>query len=520
MGGFEFEHQGTTTYLVYTFEEEEQIDTMNLGMLTNNHITGFADTLYQQVDNIRQVKYNVTAKVSLSQFFAGMVNKKRTLSVFLNIVNALQEAEDYMITPESILFNLEYIFVNVANCETAFICMPVLGQEREIPQLDIFFKQIVFQAQFDQTENCDYVAQILNFLNAGQEFSLEAFKEVLNKQLQGNSGAKTAPEPVIQKPKKAEEKTITPVFHSVEQTGMQGNPVINHQPVFQQDTSQNVQKNLQTRVNDVGVISIPGRRDDSQGMQIPGNKAISQPNVQEKPGNAEKPMSTLYLLQHYSKKNAAIYKEQKVARKAEKRGKKKKESAVQENFVVPGAPSMPPAYTETAAVREEETRIQPVIQMERTQTQSEYPRAESQNPAGYVQQPAAQAGSSSNFGATTVLAAAGAGNTVMLNESEIQQASLPFLIRIKNNEKIPLNKPVFRIGKERSYVDYFVGDNPAVSRSHANIINRDGRYFITDTNSTNHTYVNGIMIQSNVEVELTQGAGIRLGNEEFEFHII
>ena len=80
-----------------------------------------------------------------------------------------------------------------------------------------------------------------------------------------------------------------------------------------------------------------------------------------------------------------------------------------------------------------------------------------------------------------------------------------------------MNKPIFRIGKEKSYVDYFVGDNTAVSRSHANIITREGKYYIVDTNSTNHTYVNGEMIQSNVETPLTHGTKIRLANEEFEF---
>ena len=84
---------------------------------------------------------------------------------------------------------------------------------------------------------------------------------------------------------------------------------------------------------------------------------------------------------------------------------------------------------------------------------------------------------------------------------------------------IDLNKPVFRIGKEKSYVDYFIGDNSAISRSHANVISREGQYFITDTNSTNHTYVNGNMIQSNVEVQLADGDKIRLANEDFTFSI-
>ena len=124
-----------------------------------------------------------------------------------------------------------------------------------------------------------------------------------------------------------------------------------------------------------------------------------------------------------------------------------------------------------------------------------------------------------NFGETTVLGGETLGETTVLGTVGPTQIVKPHLIRTKNNEQIPVNKPVFRIGKERSYVDYFVGDNPAVSRSHANIIARDGVYFIMDTNSTNHTYVNGGMIESNSEVKISHGTKIRLANEEFEFRL-
>ena len=112
------------------------------------------------------------------------------------------------------------------------------------------------------------------------------------------------------------------------------------------------------------------------------------------------------------------------------------------------------------------------------------------------------------MGETTVLG----GNTETVKHE-------PHLIRTKNNEKIPLNKPVFRIGKERSYVDYFIGDNTAISRSHANIVDHNGEFFVVDTNSTNHTYVNGGMIQSGVETKLSHGTKIRLANEDFEFRL-
>ena len=94
-----------------------------------------------------------------------------------------------------------------------------------------------------------------------------------------------------------------------------------------------------------------------------------------------------------------------------------------------------------------------------------------------------------NFGETTVLNKGNIGETTVLNAAAQQQQKqiAPHLIRAKNNEKISVNKPVFRIGKERSYVDYFIGDNTAISRSHANIVTRDGAYYLVDTNSTNHS---------------------------------
>ena len=68
-------------------------------------------------------------------------------------------------------------------------------------------------------------------------------------------------------------------------------------------------------------------------------------------------------------------------------------------------------------------------------------------------------------------------------------------------------------------MDYFIGDNTAISRSHANIVNHNGEFFVVDTNSTNHTYVNGGMIHSNEEVKLSHGTVIRLANEDFEFKL-
>lgn len=94
------------------------------------------------------------------------------------------------------------------------------------------------------------------------------------------------------------------------------------------------------------------------------------------------------------------------------------------------------------------------------------------------------------------------------------------LLRILTNERIVISKPVFRIGKEPTYSDYRVTNNDKVSRSHADIIQKDNRYFIRDLNSKNGTYINRQRIPTQQEIEIFDGNHITLANEEFEFNIL
>lgn len=106
--------------------------------------------------------------------------------------------------------------------------------------------------------------------------------------------------------------------------------------------------------------------------------------------------------------------------------------------------------------------------------------------------------------------------TMLLTDAN--KVRFPTLFRVLTEEKISINKPVFRLGKEKSYVDYFISNNNAVSRSHADIITRGKKYFILDLNSKNHTYINDQIVPVQCETELHDGDHIKLGNEEFIFN--
>lgn len=75
------------------------------------------------------------------------------------------------------------------------------------------------------------------------------------------------------------------------------------------------------------------------------------------------------------------------------------------------------------------------------------------------------------------------------------------------------------MGKADQGVDFKITDNKSVSRRHAYITNINGVYYLRDNNSTNHTYLNGEMLYSNIEVVIPDNSTIQLSNEEFFFKI-
>lgn len=94
---------------------------------------------------------------------------------------------------------------------------------------------------------------------------------------------------------------------------------------------------------------------------------------------------------------------------------------------------------------------------------------------------------------------------------------LPFLVRKSTKEKILINRDVFKIGKEKSFVDYYV-ENDAVSRAHADIIRRKDNFYVVDQDSLNHTFLEGRQIPARQYVRLESGQSFVLANEEFTFY--
>ena len=110
------------------------------------------------------------------------------------------------------------------------------------------------------------------------------------------------------------------------------------------------------------------------------------------------------------------------------------------------------------------------------------------------------------------------GHTAMLATSENYNNPVPYLVRVKTNELIPILHKEFMVGKSIN-CDYQISDNRKVSRKHVIFRISNGECYVRDNDSTNHTFINGQLIQPGVEIMLSNDDYIRLGDEEFRYWV-
>jgi len=524
---FAYENQGINTYLVYTVPAEETIDTMSLGMITNNRIPGFAPAVFTQMDSTKYIKYNVSGKISADQVFDGIVNRKRLLGIFGGIVDAMLCAEEFMLDINAIPMDLQCIFTDVTTCETNVICLPVICGRTHPIDPKAFFKNVMFNTRFDQGEDCDYVAKIIYYLNSNSEFSLVDFKQVLEGLAEDAGTPKAAAIKVEEKP----ERQSVPEINTRPEPVMVSRPVPQTAPqtVSEENAHQTAAPVNVPPVQQVNVPPITG-----SAIPVPTVAVQPQPAREEKTKSwGERRREKAEAKRQKAEEKAAEKEAKKAARKAGKKAgkaqvkaeKKPASAMAAPGFAVPGqeTPVPTPASATSAAAQTVSPVSQPVavVAAEPILTIPTIPSAPQQVSVSAVQQTAVPRATEfgADFGDTDYFSDDADSETVIMSAAMPGQQLAPHLLRRKNNERVPLSKPIFRLGRDCDFNDYAIVDNKYIGHSHCHIITRDGEYFVLDDNSKNHTMVNATIIPSGVEVKIAHGDIVCLADEEFEFKL-
>lgn len=102
------------------------------------------------------------------------------------------------------------------------------------------------------------------------------------------------------------------------------------------------------------------------------------------------------------------------------------------------------------------------------------------------------------------------GNTVFFDERRTEEYKL-YAIDKKNKRHIELKQFPYTVGKMAGCVDYVLEDD-SVSRIHARFDKQGDKVLMTDMNSTNGTFKNGLRMQPQETVEIEPGDEIRFGS--------
>ena len=101
-------------------------------------------------------------------------------------------------------------------------------------------------------------------------------------------------------------------------------------------------------------------------------------------------------------------------------------------------------------------------------------------------------------------------------EAHRKEEAVYYLRRNKTGEMYRLDQDICRIGK-RENADFDLSDNPSVSRRHAVLVRRNGKWYLRDSGSLNRTFVNGKRLEFETDVEIHPGDRLRFADEQVMF---
>lgn len=435
------------------------------------------------------VEYTGPIGISLEQRLKKEVTKRDFLFIIEHIVVALQKLRSNNFPIYNFNTDPQYIFINETTKELQFLYIP-LAQPQQGTDILQLFNFIIYQARPAAEKDMDYISRFTYFFNSVKPFDVDKIEQfvyqedrsvvnTIKKYNAGQSGFMTSDHghyhDHIEKQKQAADAEATNLLAVTQQNN--GAPA--------QGNSYRAGNTYETG-NAYGVSG----SEDATGILFENSSYRQQQNINVQPvfnntevciaNNAEEATGLLTEVHGFGNERGPAYAPE---------SSDFPQSNMFNNEEATGLLNEPMAiYSQ-----------QPITDAYQQQVTT---------PAFY--------GQSSGFDdeATSLLID---NNALPNHTAPTPGGNYPELVRVLTQEKVTVNKPVFRIGKERSYVDYFVSNNGAVSRSHADIITRGASYFVMDLNSKNKTYINNQPLTPHVEAPIKNGDSLRLGNEEFLF---
>ena len=486
------------TVIEYQIQQGEMMDGLVLKQCKEGTLSGILPMGAAYEDGHNYMYAYVDDRESMDQALKDVVTRKQILVSFENIVSAMAQMEEKGINLNYVVLDTRYIYQK-EQAGVEIICMPgKLAAELDTDMITAFFRNILANAVYLNSEDGDYVAKLLSALN--REFELKSFLRQIHGlmmdagiSIEEEKPAPVAePEPVAVEPAPVGEPEPvavepTPVGEP-EPVAVEPTPVVEPEPVAVEPTPV-------VEPEPVAVEPEPVAVEPEPVAVEPKPVAVEPTPVVEPEPVAVEPAPVAVEPTPVAVEPTPVVEPTPIADEAPTEVPLTVQAAPAENVTLVAPAQVAP----TGVIQEDEIEFEPMpeemsAKIERMNGQtSALQSPETQQPT-IPQQLAPQ-------------------------QPVMQAVPHPHLVRVKTGETIALTGDIFVIGKSQTGVDYTITGNSAISRVHCMIIRHNGAYYIRDEHSTNATYVNGDQVLPGNQVLLTNNCKVHMADEEFLYSL-
>ena len=565
-------------FLTFNIDNEAELDEELLDYLEEEEPAGIVPVIFEEGEEFDTFSYNVTDKIHLSELSEQEINAEMVLLVLRGLVMALIDMAEYRVPVSYLVLNRHYIYID-SDYKVEFVCIP-LEEMREDVDISHFLRNFLASLRFEPSDNDNYVARLFTYINNHAVFNLRnmlSLVETLMEDL-GIEIPDDANEIYAEYHEVEEVSSDTTVLTREEETDI--SQVMDDLAAAEElDDAEDIETAMSDLAaqseEDTGKLAAEEEEDEPEEVEKEETEEPEEAEEEEteepeeaeeeeaeepeeveeeeieEPEEAKEPeqkpaKKSVLELDEESQEMVNKLKEKLAGSKKEKQPKSTEKEIKKPTFKTKDTSSvgvviqddldefLAEKEMEEQATHHEDSglKIRKNIKVSRASilknTQEELKAAEEKEAEQKALEEVTEAEDEVTEVAETeeeevvsnsILSQTISGATGLLRGNVNVPKVNPYLIRVNTDERIMITKQNFKVGKASMGVDYTVKGNGAVSRVHAVITNKDGIYYIRDNKSTNHTYVNGKMLEEGENELLTQDCKIVLGDEEFIFKL-
>ncbi len=559
--------KGTNVYAEFPLAENAEIDRNSMMMINVNRQKNhcFAGIQVEENNGVNEkLLFDVTSMITMQEYLREYLSQEEFKQMISHLIDGIESFDEYMIDVRQVGLQLDNVYINRLNHRVSFLCFAVKNLEQS-GDIYTFFHDLVTQCRVNVTvHETSYWHCVLNIVQDPSGFSLQNMRDAMAS-LTSQASVQPAPIASPAEPKHEttsgslgaampQPKPVPPMAPTVPPMPMRNDaatvtvarpaPVMPAPVPFEQSAEADEKKGLFG-----GLFGGKGNKN---------TKPAKQQKQKKKKNNSPAPAGSMGLAGRLN--NAAEKSKMNDAGIRSDFSDMETDAGIPPMTIVPPvqpAPAVPfsgttvlrgsninqgivdipqPPVNPAPVMPQPPVDPAPVMPLPNVQPQPVNPVPVM--PLPNVQpQPTAPSGTM-HFGGdssiqlpplpqnvsadTTVLKPAESAETTVLRnndspETTILRPKTAYLVCMRNQEKFTISKSVFRIGRDRADIDLSVKWNTNVGHQQAEIMERNGEYYLIDLNSRNHSYLNQVMLQPQTETVLRHQDIIELADEKFQF---